>query len=67
MSTQPVKAILIPILFTHEGSVDIGNVDAKALKLDIPVDAPFPSRDVVAKTILPHVPDEKKETRRFPR
>ena len=25
------------ILFTHEGGVDIGDVDAKALKLDIPV------------------------------
>ena len=50
------------ILFTHEGGVDIGDVDAKALKLDIPVNAPFPTRDVVAKTLLPHVPGEKKET-----
>ena len=50
------------ILFTHEGGVDIGDVDAKALKLDIAVGAPFPSRDVVAKTLLPYVPAEKKET-----
>lgn len=50
------------ILFTHEGGVDVGDVDAKALRLDIGVTAPFPSRDVWAKTLLKHVPEEKKET-----
>lgn len=50
------------ILFTHEGGVDIGDVDAKALKLDIAVDAPFPNRATIASTLLPHVPAEKKET-----
>lgn len=50
------------ILFTHEGGVDIGDVDAKALKLDIPVGKPFPSRDKFAATLLKHVPPEKQDT-----
>ncbi|OBZ77353.1 ATP-citrate synthase, partial [Grifola frondosa] len=50
------------ILFTHEGGVDIGDVDAKALKLDLPVGAPFPSRSVIANTLLKHVPAAKKDT-----
>ncbi|KAI5121419.1 hypothetical protein M0805_006182 [Coniferiporia weirii] len=48
------------ILFTHEGGVDIGDVDAKALKLDLPVGAPFPARAAVASTLLTHVTDAKK-------
>ena len=50
------------ILFTHEGGVDIGDVDAKALKLSLPVNAPFPSRQTIADTLLKHVPAAKKET-----
>ena len=50
------------ILFTHEGGVDIGDVDAKALVLNIPVNKPFPDREVIARTLLEHVPAEKKET-----
>ncbi|OJT09205.1 ATP-citrate synthase [Trametes pubescens] len=50
------------ILFTHEGGVDIGDVDAKALKLSLPVNEPFPSRQTIADTLLPHVPAAKKET-----
>ncbi|EIN08779.1 ATP-citrate synthase [Punctularia strigosozonata HHB-11173 SS5] len=50
------------ILFTHEGGVDIGDVDAKALTLLIPVNAPFPSRDEIASKLLAHVPADKKET-----
>ena len=50
------------ILFTHEGGVDIGDVDAKALTLNINVGAPFPSRAQIAETLLKHVPAEKKET-----
>ncbi|KAH9939191.1 citrate synthase-like protein [Amylocystis lapponica] len=42
------------ILFTHEGGVDIGDVDAKALTLNLPVNAPFPSRKAIADTLLPH-------------
>ncbi|KAH8116187.1 ATP citrate lyase isoform 2 [Phellopilus nigrolimitatus] len=48
------------ILFTHEGGVDIGDVDAKALKLDVPVGAPFPARKAVASALLTHVTDAKK-------
>ncbi|KAI0700170.1 ATP-citrate synthase [Cytidiella melzeri] len=50
------------ILFTHEGGVDIGDVDAKALTLDLPVGATFPSREIIASTLLPHVPESKKDT-----
>lgn len=50
------------VLFTHEGGVDVGDVDAKALRLDIGVTSPFPSRDVWAETLLKHVPEEKKAT-----
>ncbi|KAI0635008.1 ATP citrate lyase [Trametes polyzona] len=50
------------ILFTHEGGVDIGDVDAKALKLSLPVGEPFPSRQTIADTLLKHVPAAKKET-----
>ena len=38
------------ILFTHEGGVDIGDVDAKGLVLNIPVTEPFPSREKIADT-----------------
>ncbi|KAJ3531896.1 hypothetical protein NM688_g7504 [Phlebia brevispora] len=50
------------ILFTHEGGVDIGDVDAKALTLSLPVGAPFPSRETIAATLLTHVPESKKAT-----
>ena len=50
------------ILFTHEGGVDIGDVDAKALTLNLPVGAPFPSRETIKSTLLPHVPEGKKDT-----
>ncbi|KDN37242.1 ATP-citrate synthase [Tilletiaria anomala UBC 951] len=51
------------ILFTHEGGVDVGDVDAKALKLLIPADPtqPFPSRAQWTSTLLPGVPAAKKE------
>lgn len=51
------------ILFTHEGGVDVGDVDAKALKLLIPADpaAPFPSRDQWKSTLLGGVPEAKRE------
>ncbi|KAF8622996.1 hypothetical protein AX15_006589 [Amanita polypyramis BW_CC] len=50
------------ILFTHEGGVDIGDVDAKALVLSIPITEPFPTREAIARTLLKNVPSEKKET-----
>ncbi|TFK47509.1 ATP-citrate synthase [Heliocybe sulcata] len=50
------------ILFTHEGGVDIGDVDAKALRLSIPILKAFPSRAEIEATLLKHVPAEKKAT-----
>lgn len=53
------------ILFTHEGGVDVGDVDAKALTLEIPIldlDATFPSREQIQAKLLVHVPAEKKDT-----
>jgi ATP citrate (pro-S)-lyase len=50
------------ILFTHEGGIDVGDVDAKALRLPILVGKPFPSRDTIKSAVLTHVPEEKKDT-----
>ncbi|KAF2401309.1 ATP-citrate synthase (ATP-citrate (pro-S-)-lyase) [Trichodelitschia bisporula] len=45
------------IYFTHEGGVDVGDVDAKAEKLLIPVDlTQYPSNDEIAKGLLSKVP-----------
>ena len=45
------------ILFTHEGGVDVGDVDAKAEKILIPVDlAQYPSNEELASTLLKKVP-----------
>ncbi|KUJ23135.1 glutathione synthetase ATP-binding domain-like protein [Mollisia scopiformis] len=45
------------ILFTHEGGVDVGDVDAKAEKLLIPVDLEeYPSNYKIATTLLKKVP-----------
>ncbi|KAK2576191.1 hypothetical protein KPH14_008396 [Odynerus spinipes] len=50
------------ILFHHEGGVDIGDVDAKALKLDVPVGSDLPDRATVINKLLVNVTDDKKET-----
>ena len=50
------------ILFTHEGGVDIGDVDSKALKLDILIGKAFPNRDKITAALLKHVPPEKQDT-----
>lgn len=45
------------ILFTHEGGVDVGDVDEKAEKLLIPVDlSQYPSNEEIAATLLRNVP-----------
>ena len=45
------------ILFTHEGGVDVGDVDTKAEKLLIPVDlTQYPSNEEIASTLLSKVP-----------
>lgn len=48
------------ILFHHEGGVDIGDVDSKALKLDIPVDTDT-TADAIKDTLLAKVPDSEKQ------
>ena len=52
--------------FTHEDGVDVGDVNAKALTLNLPVGGAFPSRETIVSTLLPHVPAAKKNTRRPP-
>jgi ATP citrate (pro-S)-lyase len=45
------------ILFTHEGGVDVGDVDAKAEKLLVPVDlSQYPSNEEIAAKLLSKVP-----------
>lgn len=45
------------VLFTHEGGVDVGDVDAKAEKILIPVDlSEYPSNETIAATLLKKVP-----------
>ncbi|KAI9834185.1 MAG: glutathione synthetase ATP-binding domain-like protein [Phylliscum demangeonii] len=45
------------LLFTHEGGVDVGDVDSKAEKFLIPIDpADFPSNDTLAAALLEKVP-----------
>ncbi|KEZ46099.1 hypothetical protein SAPIO_CDS0948 [Scedosporium apiospermum] len=46
------------ILFTHEGGVDVGDVDEKAEKLLIPVDlSQYPSNREIAEALLSNVPE----------
>jgi len=49
------------LLFTHEGGIDIGDIDAKGLKLKIPTNATFPSSEVVRTQLLKHVDSEAKK------
>ncbi|KAK0706388.1 hypothetical protein B0T26DRAFT_680077 [Lasiosphaeria miniovina] len=45
------------ILFTHEGGVDVGDVDAKAEKILVPVDlSQYPSNEELAAVLLKKVP-----------
>ncbi|KAJ3121452.1 citrate synthase [Nowakowskiella sp. JEL0407] len=39
------------IYFTHEGGVDVGDVDAKAKKLLVPVNQPFPSAKLTSELL----------------
>ncbi|XP_032590353.1 ATP-citrate synthase isoform X1 [Drosophila grimshawi] len=50
------------ILFYHLGGVDIGDVDAKAVKLDVPVDSELSLADVKT-TLLKAITDESKKER----
>lgn len=48
------------ILFYHEGGVDIGDVDSKALKLDVPVGSEITDEATITDKLLTHVPQDKK-------
>ncbi|KAK4051667.1 ATP citrate lyase subunit 1 [Microbotryomycetes sp. JL221] len=43
------------ILFTHEGGVEVGDVDAKALKLLVPVGGELPDRETIKSGLLKDV------------
>ncbi|OAD55728.1 ATP-citrate synthase [Eufriesea mexicana] len=49
------------ILFHHEGGVDIGDVDSKALKLNISVGEEAPDRSTIIEKLLINVTNDKKE------
>jgi len=48
------------ILFHHQGGIDIGDIDAKALKLDIPVGGEMPDRSILIDKLLTNMMDDKK-------
>jgi ATP citrate (pro-S)-lyase len=47
------------ILFTHEGGIEVGDVDAKALRLQVKVNTTFPTPNAIRTTLLTHVPAAK--------
>ncbi|KAF9976492.1 citrate synthase [Actinomortierella ambigua] len=47
------------ILFTHEGGIDIGDVDAKAVRLQVKVRDSFPTGESIRAALLQHVPVNK--------
>ncbi|KAL2912579.1 ATP citrate lyase subunit 1 [Polyrhizophydium stewartii] len=50
------------IFFTHEGGVDVGDVDAKARRLLVPAHGALPSAADVARTLLADVAPAKHDT-----
>ena len=48
------------LLFTHEGGVDIGDVDAKAQKLELGIEE-SPTDAQIRDTLLVHVKGPRKE------
>ncbi|ORX95628.1 ATP-citrate synthase [Basidiobolus meristosporus CBS 931.73] len=49
------------ILFHHEGGIDVGDVDAKAVKYTVGVNADFASAEEIKKSLLANVPQEKQD------
>ena len=49
------------VLFTHEGGVEVGDVDAKALQLLIPVGGELPDRETIKKDLLSGVVGEERK------
>ncbi|OAJ43335.1 hypothetical protein BDEG_26702 [Batrachochytrium dendrobatidis JEL423] len=50
------------IFFTHEGGVDVGDVDAKARKMLIPVGSTIPTTKDVVAALLSDIPASKVDT-----
>ena len=48
------------ILFYHEGGVNVGDVDAKAARLEVPIGT-FPKAAEIEKKLLPKVPADRKK------
>lgn len=48
------------ILFHHQGGVDIGDVDAKALKLDVPVGQSVTADEIQKKLLVNIAPAKQK-------
>ena len=48
------------ILFHHQGGVDIGDVDAKALKLEVPIDSTI-DEAAVKQTLLVHLSPQNQD------
>lgn len=48
------------ILFHHEGGVDIGDVDAKALKLEVPIGQSVTEEEILAKLLTKVSPAKQK-------
>lgn len=53
------------ILFHHQGGVDIGDVDAKALKLDIPVGQTVTEDQILSKLLVNVAPAKQKMVAKF--
>eukprot|EP00400_MALV-I_sp_L67-5_P000203 gene203-652_t len=53
------------IYFYHEGGVDVGDVDAKALKLMIPTDGVIDANEVQEKLLINVAAKDKDKVRRF--
>lgn len=49
------------ILFYHEGGVDIGDVDAKAVVLEVPVGSIAPTDEVITAKLLQKVPKARQQ------
>lgn len=49
------------ILFHHEGGVDVGDVDAKAVKMHVPIDGQFNVNDLTSKLLINVANQKKKE------
>ncbi|KAJ1911414.1 ATP citrate lyase subunit 1 [Tieghemiomyces parasiticus] len=50
------------ILFTHEGGIDVGDVDAKAKRLLLPVNQAFPTAEAITEALLGDIHGDAKRS-----